>query len=183
MICRFPWQDAAAWVIVIFFFLDSDLFQILHLETFPGDLDWLLFTLLFLRGTKCFNFLFSVEGQNFIFYMCLTSCLPNTSKSGFLFIWHFPYLLICSFPENNSRQGKKKNHSSPCNFVSILQQCKMDQGLTSSERNVITLFMTFRRYSVRVTSTLTGKELKQLLKDEFPNFLKVGLLCLQQSNP
>jgi hypothetical protein len=58
----------------------------------------------------------------------------------------------------------------------FFQQYKMDQGLTSSEREIMLLYRIFRNYNERKSIELTEKEFKELLRSEFPQFRAVGLL-------
>ena len=58
----------------------------------------------------------------------------------------------------------------------FFQQYKMDQGLTSSERYIMNLYKIFRNYSLGTTVVLGEKEFRELVRSEFPNFYRVGLL-------
>ncbi|XP_021045239.1 protein S100-A9-like [Mus pahari] len=48
----------------------------------------------------------------------------------------------------------------------------MDQQLTPSECNIMMLYRIFDNYTVRKVAELTEKEFKQLVRSEFPYFLK-----------
>uniref|UniRef100_A0A8C6G8A9 S100/CaBP-9k-type calcium binding subdomain domain-containing protein n=1 Tax=Mus spicilegus TaxID=10103 RepID=A0A8C6G8A9_MUSSI len=48
----------------------------------------------------------------------------------------------------------------------------MNQGLTSSELKIMLLYRIFKTYTVRSRDLITEKEFKQLVGNEFPNFLK-----------